>query len=402
MKNKLTLFLLFATLTVSNAQVLNTIKYSTANSGLPNDQVMGLDITSNDVLWISTFGNGLVSFDGTNWVKYDATTPNFPGDYVKDVIVDKNNNVFAIGGFMVSKFNNNSWSDISTNNGIPKAFTKDANGNIWLGDNDLQKYNGTSWDTPVTIPSNVKYEPIKMVGDTNNNIWITNGSGPSVTKYNPSLSTWVIYDTSNVSLFKQQSTISTIKTTHDNKIVAQGSWNTLYFDGTKWGKLDSLAGLVLMELNDVAIRNNVSWLGMGNGFGLASYNGLSWKKYSTNPSNLLLSGMRFDSKGNLWIGAGDGLYKINSTNLAINNINELTEVALLYPNPSKGVMNLKLLAGNPGNAVANIFSANGSIAYTLELNSGDNTLDLTHLSEGVYILNMITSRGSYFQKIILH
>ena len=401
MKQLFTFILVFQMI-YCNAQILNTVKYDTTNSGLPNNDIDRIDITSNDVLWLQVFSNGLVTFDGTTWKKYDASTPNFPSNDITGVVVDNANNVFALGGFNVSKFNGTSWSDISTNSGIPKALAKDASGNIWLADNQLQKYNGSAWSSPVTIPSNIHYEPIKMLGDLNNNVWIINSGIMSVTKYDPSSSTWTLYNKNNVSLFQYESYFSSLKITHDNKIVVEATWNSYFFDGSKWGKLDSLSGLTMKEVNDITTRNNVSWVGMGNGFGLVSYDGVTWKKYNTNPSYIPITGLRFDSQGNLWMSALDGLYKIASNNLGVASLNELSDVALLYPNPSNGIMNLKCFSGNFRNAVADIFDLSGKLIVSFPLTSADNIFDLTYLSSGMYLLNMKTDCGSYFQKIVLY
>lgn len=381
-------------------QILNAIKYDTTNSGLPDNSVLGIDITNNDVLWVATWLNGLVSFDGTTWVKYDGSTANFPNSNIQDLIIDNNNNVFACGGFKVGKFNGSLWTDISTSSGIPKCFAKDASGTIWLADNQLRKYTGTVWSAPVTIPPTISFNPIKMAGDLSGNIWIANGA--YIAKYDPAADTWTKYDTSAVSLFKYESSFSEVEITHDGKVIVEGTWNSYYFDGSKWGKLDSLSGLFMKNIYDITTRNNVSWIGMANGYGLASYNGTAWKKPTTNPSLLSIVGLRFDSQGNLWLGTFDGLYKIDHTNLAIEDFNVLDDIALLYPNPTRDVMNLNWISNTFTDGIANIFSPSGKLAASFPLQSSHNTLNLRNLLPGIYILNVKTNNGSYFQKIVLN
>ncbi|TAL60396.1 MAG: T9SS type A sorting domain-containing protein [Bacteroidetes bacterium] len=396
-------FLFAIVLFSSQAQVLNTIKYDTTNSGLPDNSIWGMDITSGDVLWLNVFGQGVVSFNGTTWTQYNTSTVNFPGNYVDDVVVDNSNNVWVAAQGLVAKFNGVSWATMNTGNGLTDCLSKDASGNIWASDNGLSKYNGTAWSMIAASHPSGTSGPQEVVVDQNNNVWLTYIGETDVTMYSQTTSTWTHYDTSNVSLFSPQWWYTDIEVTHDNKIIVAGNGDsTLYFNGTTWGLLDQLSGQNMSVIKDVTVRNNVSWFGMCNGFGLGSYNGTAWKKYTTNPSYIPMMGIRFDSQGYLWMATLDGLYKVTTNTLDVNDPNSLNDVALLYPNPSDGIMILKFISANFQKAEALVFDVSGKQVYASGLEPAENELDLTHLPAGVYTLNMRTDNGSYFQKIVLH
>lgn len=398
-------FLLAIAFCSANAQILVTTRYDTSNSAIPDNSIWGMDMASNDVIWLKIFGQGLVSFDGTNWTQYNASTINFPGNNINSFAIDNNNNVFASDWTTVARFNGVGWIDVSPGNVYDGVLARESSsGSIWLADDQgLQEYTGSGWSALIAGPSSPNFSPEDMLVAPNGDIWITSIGSCYVSKYSQASSTWTNYDTNNVSLFPKQWWYSNIAITHDNNILIGGSSNkTLYFDGTSWGDLDTYSGQSMSVMQDVAVKNSVSWIGMCNGFGLASYDGSNWKKYSTNPSYIPITGIRFDTQGYLWMSALDGLYKVATNNLDVNDLIELSDVALLYPSPSDGHITLKFISENFDNAKALVFDISGKQVYSSSLQPAENRIDLTHLPPGVYTLNMRTDNGSYFQKVILY
>jgi streptogramin lyase len=108
----------------------NWTNYTTANSGLPHDNVSSIAIDTIGNLWLGT-GTGLSKFDGIKWT-------NFPGLPLNDIAIDTMGYIWdAIGGFSgVNKFDGTNWITYIN----PIGFTCDyicvnidAQGNKWYG-----------------------------------------------------------------------------------------------------------------------------------------------------------------------------------------------------------------------------------------------------------------------------
>ncbi len=72
---------------------------------------------------------------------------------------------------------------------------------------------------------------------------------------------------------------------------------------------------------------------------------------------------------------------------------------IIYPNPTTGRVKLVLPRGDEVNEVA-IYDDNGSKILVNNTLSGSN-LDLTGLQKGVYLINLKTNKGDYWDKIVL-
>jgi PKD repeat protein len=69
----------------------------------------------------------------------------------------------------------------------------------------------------------------------------------------------------------------------------------------------------------------------------------------------------------------------------------------IFPNPSSDVMNISLYSLNPQNNNIKIIDVNGKVVYEMSntVSAGDNSisLDLKHLSEGIYFVQITTENG---------
>ena len=84
----------------------------------------------------------------------------------------------------------------------------------------------------------------------------------------------------------------------------------------------------------------------------------------------------------------------NSEQLATNN--EFT----MYPNPSKGLINLQVetLVGAGSIVVTDLY---GKSVKTQALSMGANTVNISHLSKGFYLVSVITSEGKTTKKLVV-
>lgn len=108
--------------------------YTTANSGLPFNDVYAVAVDGNNTLWAGTTGYGIAAFNGTTWTTYTlpitiphpVTANPMANDAISDIAIDGNNNKwFATDGSGVAVLNtaNTAWTLYNTaNSGLPNNF----------------------------------------------------------------------------------------------------------------------------------------------------------------------------------------------------------------------------------------------------------------------------------------
>lgn len=173
--------------------------FTTNNSSLPGNFITGLALDNNGKLWVGTNAFGIAMLDGNSWTTWNMTNmrlDQYLGNSMRQMIVDKNNNVYAvhlqdlkageIGG--LSMFDGQSWKVI-TLAGFPlfniTNVSKDRLERIWICTTS-----GVAYFEDPSAPSfynmqNAKFltnHILSTVIDYNNHIWFgTSGSG--LTKY---------------------------------------------------------------------------------------------------------------------------------------------------------------------------------------------------------------------------
>ncbi|WP_158848932.1 T9SS type A sorting domain-containing protein [Algibacter sp. L1A34] len=134
------------------------------------------------------------------------------------------------------------------------------------------------------------------------------------------------------------------------------------------------------------------------GFMLQLFNGGNGDGYaSLLSSNNYLNGLMLTlySGGN---GDGFAVNKLTSA-LTLDLIEQLLEMnVLIYPNPASQIVHIK-----PDNGVTitsiELYDVSGKKMFS-EL-SNENTIDISNLSDGIYLLNMFSEKGSVTKKLIV-
>ena len=198
--------------------------YNSENSGLPNDDIYPLAIdrsVSSDNLrtdevnvWIGTYGDGVVRFDGKNWETYKSTNSPLIDDLIRSIAIDRHGNKWIgtlFGG--LARFNGDAtWeiyadfnSNIPSNSVYPIVF--DDNDNVWVGTEGglaMLKPDNT-WDVykkdDSGLPDNKIYS---LAIDKNGIVWIGTVNAGLV-RFNPDTSesdtiAWRVYNTFNSGL----------------------------------------------------------------------------------------------------------------------------------------------------------------------------------------------------------
>ena len=119
----------------------------TRQSGLPDQDVNRIYFDSKGYAWISTFGGGLVRYDGDSFIKYTAKTdPAFINDFVNQCCEDGFGRLWVptAGGMNILDLKSLSWVDSLP--GMSRAWrhshspgdvNRDANGCLWFVSDDV-------------------------------------------------------------------------------------------------------------------------------------------------------------------------------------------------------------------------------------------------------------------------
>jgi sugar lactone lactonase YvrE len=237
--------------------------YGAWNTGLPSHYIRSMIIDKDGNKWFCT-AEGLVKFDGVNWIVYDRQTSELPGDDVLSIAIDKQGNkwIGTLEGLV--KFDGRNWTVYNTSNsGLPSNYVNaiaiDGQGNKWIGtwDGGLAKFDGRNWTVYNTSNSGLPSNYVNAIAiDGQGNKWIGTNSG--LVKFDGV--NWSLYNTSNSKL-------------PSNFVYAIA----IDEQGNKW---------------------------IGTNRGLTKFDGANWTIYNTSnsklPSNNIL-GLFIDRQGNKWI-----------------------------------------------------------------------------------------------------
>jgi ligand-binding sensor domain-containing protein len=226
----------------------------------------------NNVLWERTSGNRVYSLtNGTNgyWTFYNSSATGLSAmDGIYDLTVDHHNNKLFGGIYGLIKYNDTAFTLKDTANfGLPfEPVVKvkvDKNNNLWIvgGTNEIAKYDGTTW-----VVSSVPFsttQAYNMCVDSTGNVWLVRGTfGGGIYKFDGSV--WTNYTTSN-SLIPNNS-IFGITIDKNNVFWMSYPGGLTKFDGTNWTNFDASTGYpgTGNGFLNVDRRNNI-WNTNGNG-----------------------------------------------------------------------------------------------------------------------------------------
>ena len=123
------------------------VRQLTRQSGLPDQDVNRIFFDSKGYAWISTFGGGLVRYDGDSFVKFTTKTdPAFVNDFVNQCTEDAYGRLWVptAGGMNILDLKTLSWVDSLS--GMSRAWryshspgdmNRDANGDLWFVSDDV-------------------------------------------------------------------------------------------------------------------------------------------------------------------------------------------------------------------------------------------------------------------------
>jgi len=151
-----------------------------------------------------------------------------------------------------------------------------------------------------------------------------------------------------------------------------------------------------------SIREQIS-LGSYQAKGIASLSDSGWSFYTTANSELpsdTVYQIAIDADGTKWIGTAKGLAAFNENGLlSTDEYSKLMNDIVLFPNPSKDYITLKLPEGFQ-NSTVDIFNIVGKKIKTFSINGTRNQLDVSLLPSGVYFVHIQLDENHFTKKFI--
>jgi photosystem II stability/assembly factor-like uncharacterized protein len=177
--------------------------------------------------------------------------------------------------------------------------------------------------------------------------------------------------------------------------------------GASWTNISS--GLPNMPINCMAfVNDSINEMYVGTDIGVFVRNDSlgAWIPYSDNLPNIIVYDLAINySKSTIMAGTfGRGLWE-NSLYTNITSVNTNVEEPKIsslpfyvYPNPSKGVIQLDAIESITKLAVVNI---TGQTVFRISGKENGKTIDLNHLPKGQYVIVAATTKHRFTQSIVL-
>lgn len=341
----------------------NSVNYPLSKINIEDDYI--IDIVFDDgIIWLGTFRNGLIKFDGDSFSLINLNYCSLCNNYIADLGIDSYGNKYIASDCINKVGTNGRWEVIAPE--IPKTFYNAVNctadGNIWIGkyfsafsqtDSSIIVYKDgeiKSFDSATARAA--KYSVNVIINDNSDNIWFGTEGGLFVYKNNE----WVSYNKSNTPL--------TTNIIRDLKFDGSGNvWGTcanefginngciFKFDGKEWHVYQNVLGsnksnffdaLAIDSKNIIwtTIRDSGNIVGIDYGEGLLSFDGAKWTQYNIKNSGLpanTLFDIFIDNQDNIWAGTMAGgmavfdgntkweTYDVSNSGISNNTINVIKQ-----------------------------------------------------------------------------
>lgn len=301
--------------TVNITTQVEWLSFTTANSGLPSDNISSVIRDYAGILWVGTRIDGLAAFDNSSWVTYTAQNSELPNNSVQALAQEPDGTIWVGTNGGVASIKNTIWQVYTTfnsdlHNNYITAIAIDSAGNRWFGTNNgCAEFDGTNW----------KHHS----GSFNSNI----GAVYSIT------------------IDKQG-------------IVLAGTGDGLFiYDKTEWKNIQvSDDEYQYNSIQDIAVdKNNVSWLATSKG--LASYSDGECTTYDSIGADFFFSKLQsiaVDWNNTVWAGtffegcivkAGNPVVIYNEVNtgvlkdvIRINDINVYAQNTIYFATEYEGII----------------------------------------------------------------
>ena len=372
------------------------------------NNINAIVIDENGTKWIGTQDRGLVAFDGTNWTFYNLSNSGLQTDHIFSLAIDENGTMWIGSDWGFYKYDGTNWTHYSTSNGVylnrALSIAIDQNGTKWVACRGLIELTDTSWTHYQIhnsgIPSNIVYS---IAIDENNTKWIGTDTG-GLAEFDGA--NWITYD-----IF-----VPGYPLTHVSSIAIEDNGTKWFgaspgglasFDGTNWTLYSVDSGLECDYVHSIAIdQNGTKWIGTYCK-GLKSFDGTNWTTNNTINSKLPVNDVEtiaIDENDTKWIGfigneVGLVAYNENGIPVYVDNFTSVENQIKIYPNPTNQLLTVEISSQTKVSQI-DIINIHGMLLSRKIVGNEQNSIDVSGLPGGIYIIQVRTESGVFSQKFI--
>ncbi|MBU2940376.1 T9SS type A sorting domain-containing protein [Lacinutrix sp. C3R15] len=343
-------------------------------AGAGDGTCTAVDYSNPQIRYLGSQNGGLTRADngflGDVWGT-NLTTPTTGAPFVWTLKMHSTTSTTLYGGFAdVYKSTNkgDTWSNLNSGAGQIEFIETFGDNLFVIGENAIKKStnDGSSWSSVTEPEAGAKMNSISLDQNNTNTVYATvNGyvDGSKVFKSTNGGTTWTNISTGLPNVVAKQ------------VVLKQNQGQEILFLGTEIGVYYKIG--------------TDSWTKLGQGL-----------------PNVVVSDIEINyTQDKLVVGTfGRGLWEISIANntLGVNEVeaDELT-APTIYPNPVEdGVLNIKLNDTN-SNYDYKMYNVIGGLVKKGTLNTGLNTLDVSNVATGVYVVRMTDGKTVSSQKVII-
>ncbi len=370
-------------------------------------------------LWIGTNNNGLIKFNKLSEIKtyYNTSNSNINSNYILDLIHYNNELIISTDSNLLV-YNDGSFNVY--NDTINGLLIEDSSGNLIIADNRGANHNKLYYLNGANVLRvRTLQESIGGLGSTNIDITIDNLGTIWIIRNEFYNSDVIKIDSNSQTVFNlaPNNPSGTSIASFENSIWAafnygvynsiQSNWQlehqTLLPDGTINNGLDTMKQFISAMQFD---KDGVLWCGtLPTGFQdkeieiLYKYNG-DWffipqiDLQNTSTSEIFVS----EYTDNIYFGTSEGFIKVHKTCLGVGIYETpYSTKVMIYPNPADNMINIKIEKDQ-----IKLISLNNLEGKTLKTyHNKFDSIDVSELPSGLYLLNILTNKGVICKKITL-
>lgn len=165
------------------------ITYHSSNSSLPSNAINNVEIDPQDRIWLGMPYNGVACYDGAAWTLYNSSNSALPTNKVTTLAADQSGRIWIgcfdqpnhLGGLAVLDGENWTFYD-SSNSGLPSILVKSVevrDGIAWIAtEGGLARFDGANWELWTTQNSGLPNDRVRDIAfDSYGHMFCSTASG---------------------------------------------------------------------------------------------------------------------------------------------------------------------------------------------------------------------------------